>query len=51
MARKFAKNLEELEQTTYPRLRSERFKIAKLARRLEKKNKEGDEITWNIPPV
>jgi hypothetical protein len=39
MAREFAKNMEELEQTTYPKLRAERIKLAKAARRLDKKNK------------
>jgi hypothetical protein len=39
MAREFAKNLECLEETTYPKLRSERLKMAKKAKRLDKKNK------------
>jgi hypothetical protein len=40
MAREFAKNLEELESTTYPKLSSERYKLAKAAKRLDKKNKD-----------
>ncbi len=39
MAREFAKNLEELETVTYPKLYLERQKIAKAAKRLEKKIK------------
>ena len=42
MSREFAKNLETLEESTYPKLRSERLKMAKQARRLEKKNKHSE---------
>ena len=35
MTREFAKNIEELETTTYPRLQADRIKLAKLARRLD----------------
>jgi hypothetical protein len=37
MAREFAKNVEELEFNKYPKLISERIKIAKLAKRLDKR--------------
>jgi superfamily II DNA or RNA helicase len=48
MAREFAKNLEELEIKTYPKLHSERQKLAKTIKRLEKKNKsDKDNITKN----
>lgn len=40
MAREFAKNIEDLEEKTYPKLKNERNKIAKMAKRLDKKNKE-----------
>jgi superfamily II RNA helicase len=49
MARDFAKNLEELETTTHPKLRSERQKLAKAARRLEKKNKVDKEDETKKP--
>lgn len=42
MAREFAKNIEELESRTYPRLQTERYKLAKAARRLEKNTKSED---------
>jgi hypothetical protein len=43
MAREFAKNLEELETTTHPKLRSDRYKLAKAARRLEKVTNDKEE--------
>lgn len=45
LAREFAKELESQETAKYPRLIADRIKLAKIARRLEKKNKsdEADE--------
>ncbi len=43
LAREFAKNIEDLEQETYPKLVNERLKDAKLAHRLEKKLKPTDD--------
>lgn len=42
MARECAKNLEELEDLTYPKLYLERQKLAKATRRLEKKTKDDE---------
>ncbi len=42
MAREFAKNIEQLETEKYPKLVSERLKLAKLARRMDKKKSSKD---------
>ena len=44
MARDFAKNVEELEEKTYPKLKNERNKLARLAKKLDKKNKSEDNL-------
>lgn len=47
MARIFAKNIEELEQTTHPKLISQRLKDAKLAYRFDKKQKNDNDNKKN----
>jgi hypothetical protein len=47
MAREFAKNLEECEETKYPKLVQDRIKVLKMAHRIEKKQKTVDNETNN----